>query len=579
MKFDLLKPLTALSLLIFLLLGYFHPITALTQDLGRHLLTGQIILKSKTVPNVNLYSYTFPDFPFINHHWLSEVIFALLYQWSGFVGLFVLMLVLITAAFGIQLKYVFSSVTALSLTISSLLYLRILFERTDLRPELFSFLLLSIFVTLLYRFRDRASPLLFLLIPLQLLWVNLHIYFVVGLIVIALFLLDTLIRQRKHLRAKPVKQLLTVFFLSSAASLINPNGLGGLLYPFRVFQNYGYTIEENQTVFLLQSLGFYKPSFPYFFTAVFLLFLSLAGSFKKTRPVDWFLAITFTVLGFMAVRNFPLFVFATFIPFSLYFTLLLQKAEKFLPLHPVLKRHQVSLSLFLISLLLAWQFFSYFKNKDIRYGVDPSAEQAVKFLQRENVRGPIFNNFDIGSFLIYKLYPRERVFVDGRPEAYPAGFFTKVYIPMQQDPKLFDEIVNKYGIRTIFYAHTDQTPWGDAFLRSIVALPNWQIVYLDEYAIILVKKTPENEALRQRLGMDRTTLRVSRSVDSFNANLQLASFFTKVGWLKEGEAYYLALLRDKPDFCPALALLTTLYQQKNNPAAVIYGQKYSLRCR
>ena len=36
-------------------------------------------LKSKThaIPSINLFSYTFPSFPFINHHWLSEVIFYL----------------------------------------------------------------------------------------------------------------------------------------------------------------------------------------------------------------------------------------------------------------------------------------------------------------------------------------------------------------------------------------------------------------------------------------------------------------------------------------------------------------------
>lgn len=572
------KPLSAVSLLLFLLLGYFRPITALTQDLGRHLLTGQLILQAHTVPKVNLYAYTFPDFPFINHHWLSEVAFALLYQWSGFIGLFILMLLLVIGAFGIQIKYVFSKATALSLSIAGLLYLRILFERTDLRPEVFSFFLLSVFVTLLYYFRGKTSPLLFLLVPLQLLWVNLHIYFAIGLVVIGLFFLDALITHRKNLIAQPVKQLVIVFLLSCAASFINPNGLDGLLYPLRVFQNYGYTIEENQTVFFLQALGFHKPSFPFFFSAVFLLFLSLIASYKKTRPVDWLLAVSFTILGVMAVRNFPLFVFATFIPFSLFFPLLVQRAEKLLPPIPFLKRYSAALSLAFIISLFTWQFFSYFKDKEIGYGVDPSAENAVRFLQKQNIKGPLFNNFDIGSFLIYKLYLSEWVFVDGRPEAYPADFFTKTYIPMQQNPKVFDEVANKYGIQTIFYAHTDQTPWGDAFLKSIVAHPDWRIVYLDEYAIILLRKTPENEPAIKRLGMDRSSLRVSLSTDSFNAHLRLASFFSKVGWDKEGEPHYLALLRYKPEFCPAIGLLTQMYQAEQNPAAEIYAQKYSLHC-
>jgi hypothetical protein len=59
----------------------------------------------------------------------------------------------------------------------------------------------------------------------------------------------------------------------------------------------------------------------------------------------------------------------------------------------------------------------------------------------KNLKGPIFNNFDIGSYLIFRLYNKSlpagrQVFVDGRPEAYPASFFQITYILMQQDPKL-----------------------------------------------------------------------------------------------------------------------------------------------
>jgi hypothetical protein len=186
MKSDLLiKYLAALGTLCLVFLGYFHAITALTQDLGRHLFTGELILKTLQIPHVNLYSYTFPDFPFINHHWLAEVVFALIYRFGGFAGLFLLMLLLLTAALTLQLKAVIPKVTSLALGLSGILYTGILLERTDLRPELFSFFLLSVFITLLYRYRQHATKSIFLLIPLQLLWVNMHIYFAVGLVVIS----------------------------------------------------------------------------------------------------------------------------------------------------------------------------------------------------------------------------------------------------------------------------------------------------------------------------------------------------------------------------------------------------------
>lgn len=574
----LIKFAAALGVLSLVVLGYFHPITALTQDLGRHLLTGNLILKTLAVPKVNLYSYTFPDFPFINHHWLSEVMFALINQCCGFVGLFVLMLFLVTAAFAVQVKAVFSKVTALSVGLSGILYIGILFERTDLRPELFSFFFLSVFVTMLYRYRQKPTNHIYLLIPLQLLWVNSHIYFAVGLVVVGLFLLDSFITNRKRLITSEVRRLCAVFLLCCTVSLLNPHGLTGLLYPLHVFRNYGYTIEENQTLFLLESLGFHKPSFPYFKIAVMLLFLSLSVNYKKTGPIDWLLGICFTVLGFMAIRNFPLFVFGTFIPFFLSFTALLKKAAVLIPPHKNVRTHTLLLTAVLLLSLFSWQAKGFAEKQPVGYGVIPGAEKAVDFLLKEHLPGPIFNNFDIGSYLIYRLYPNERVFVDGRPEAYPAAFLKQTYIPMQEDPHLFTRVASSAGIQTIFYTHTDQTPWGNTFLKTIVNDPEWVMVYLDDNSIILIKNSPDLQVLIERFGMKRESLRVIKTEETFQSNLRLASFFTKVGWLDEGLPYYLALLREKPDFCPALGLVTNLYQQKQDPGAMVYAQRYNQSC-
>jgi hypothetical protein len=57
---------------------------SLDQDLGRHLKLGEIIWQTKSIPKTNLFSYVTPDNPFINHHWLFEV---LAYLWNGILGL------------------------------------------------------------------------------------------------------------------------------------------------------------------------------------------------------------------------------------------------------------------------------------------------------------------------------------------------------------------------------------------------------------------------------------------------------------------------------------------------------------
>src|SRR3989338_8322910 len=68
--------------LIFILAGtlFFHNFTSVNVDIGRHIKLGEIIWQTKSIPNTNLFSFTAPDYPFVNHHWLSEVIFYGVYS-------------------------------------------------------------------------------------------------------------------------------------------------------------------------------------------------------------------------------------------------------------------------------------------------------------------------------------------------------------------------------------------------------------------------------------------------------------------------------------------------------------------
>ena len=75
------------------------PINLVNSDVGRHIKNGELILAGqKDVLYKNYYSFTFPDYPFINHHWLAGVIFYLVHFWFGFKGLSILYISLILAA-------------------------------------------------------------------------------------------------------------------------------------------------------------------------------------------------------------------------------------------------------------------------------------------------------------------------------------------------------------------------------------------------------------------------------------------------------------------------------------------------
>ncbi|MDP2585823.1 MAG: hypothetical protein Q8P29_03005, partial [Candidatus Levybacteria bacterium] len=420
-----MKIFVAFLLFSLLFIGFFHPITAITQDLGRHLLTGDIILKTLSVPKTNLFSYTYPNFPFINHHWLSEVFYAFSFQSSGFNGLLILNTALILLSFGLIIASAYKKVGAFALLFCSLLYLPILFERTDVRPESFSFLFLSLFIFILYKFREKFTKWILILPFIEFFWTNTHIYFPIGIAVVAIFLIDAIspailnlyqdIDPQKAPRPVKKKNIFILFFILIASTLLtlaNPNGLKGALYPFEVFQNYGYSIQENQNIFFLWNYS-HNPAILFFAVSVILLFLFLIICHKKTCPADWLISIFFSILALTAIRNFPLFFFATLIPFAKSFA----NINFSLP-----KNLNAVFFIFLLGLFVFETQQVYAKN-GFGLGEVTGAKEGVDFFLKNNLKGPIFNNFDIGSYLTYRLYPKEKVFIDGRPEAYPASFF------------------------------------------------------------------------------------------------------------------------------------------------------------
>lgn len=526
-----------LTFLVFsvLLTGFFHPITSFSQDLGRHLLLGKLIIQTQHVPEVNLLSYTYPAYPFLNHHYLSEVIFYLLYQTTGAGGLLITMTLIVILAFGLVYFYSLKKVHPIPLSLVTLLYLPVLFERTDIRPEMFSFLLLSIFMVLLYKYKESGGKWILWLVPLELLWVQLHISFIIGLIIIGLFLIDNLMTNRKNLFNSTTTTLILTLLGATLITIFNPNGISGALYPVRIFQNYGYMIEENQNIFFLENL-FNKPTIPFFKLSVLLLFLSLLSSLKHTKPIDWMLAFVFTFLGGNAVRSFPLFVFATFIPAATYFSRLFHTVKTIYSPPRAAISYLYGLFIFFILVLGTRQVINSTQTNGFGLGTTQGAEKAGDFYLSQHLRGPVFNNFDIGSYLAYRIYPNGRVFIDGRPEAYPASFFQSIYIPMQENPNLFVKLSRLYRFNTIFFAHTDQTPWAKTFLQSITKDRSWIPVYLDHTVLILVKNNSVNMPIIKTFGMQETNTRAQNTTGySKRELLQLLNFYLLVDNRKQAE--------------------------------------------
>ena len=128
----------------------------------------------------------------------------------------------------------------------------------------------------------------------------------------------------------------------------------------------------------------------------------------------------------------------------------------------------------------------------LSFGFMPSAEKAADFIQQAHLKGRIFNNYIVGNYLIYRLYPQEQVYVDARPEAYPASFFTD-YWNMMADQQFFNQQVQKYNINAIvFNVGYDDPARIRPFLLRVIADKNWVPVYADGMVTIFVRNNGVN---------------------------------------------------------------------------------------
>lgn len=568
-----LLTLSFLSLLIFI--EFFHPITSLSSDLGRHIKMGEIMWQTKQVVTTNLFSYTYPNFPFINHHWFSEVIFYLMQHTFGMNSLIILTTVCYASCFFLLYLYLRKKTSLFSLSVSFFLSIGILALRTDIRPEMFSMLFTTIFVIVLYRYREKYTHLIFILPFLEVLWVNLHIYFIIGPIIVGLFLLEAIIKRTLYTK-KLFFILAGVFICTCLATLINPHGLTGAVYPFQVFHNYGLSIAENLDIF---SLDLAHSIF--FFLSLLLFFASLLISIKQTKGIDWLLGIVFGILAITAVRNIALYAFVVIIPFSLALDQVIlplwQEAKQKLPY----AQTPIYSFLFLsILLTTAWYIPFPAKNSGIGLGFDYGPQYAGAFYLQNHLPGNVYNNFDMGSYLDYILYPKQQTFVDGRPEAFPTNFFTSVYLPSENNPTVFESITKQYNLNTIVWDITDYTPESANFLYNIVRNPQWKLVYLDEHSVILVKDIKQNSDVTHQYAMTESTIRISHPSHTMLGLQKSAAFFQEVGWDNALLKITKQMLTNNPNDCPTIrATIKAYLDLGQGNVADTYSQRYSLFCQ
>ncbi|MGA1795796.1 MAG: hypothetical protein ACMUIL_08040 [bacterium] len=455
-------------------------------DFGWHLKAGEYIVTNRSIPTQDIFSYIAGGNKWVDSHWLFQVVLFGWYVLGGATGVIFFRILLLTLTFLILLFTIYRE-EYLPLSILVCLFpLFISFQRFLLRPELFTFLFLALFLYCMEHFSEH--PRLFLvIIPLcQALWANMHGLHILGVVFVFLYLLGdgiqavlsghTSLIDPVPVTGREWKQRGLLLGLTAGALLANANGTEGILYPFRIFrelttkQTVFSRITELVSPFAMKHAWFPDPSIIY---KIFLV-ISILVILCRLRHVRFAHLLpfgAFLYLSVLAVRNMPLFaIVATPITIHNVFGILDFFAQG--RAGPVIFRPSVFAAasaclILLIGLLCAYVATNglYRRLQYLRaFGLGESdyyPAEAVEYLRDKDFEGNIFNSSDIGGYLIWKLYPRKQVSLDGRWEVY--GDFLNT-LQQLRNPYYFAQLTARYTIEVIVLHKRSweiqlMTPW------------------------------------------------------------------------------------------------------------------------
>ncbi len=236
-------------------------------DTWWHLASGRWIVKHGTIPGMDTLSWTVPDHPWINVQWLYDVIIYGIYRLGGPSLLVISSALCYTAAIAILLVNVRRHIGPIAAAVLCAWAVMISQERYEIRPEMISYLLLSVMIWLYATGRVPNSRRLWAVPVVMCLWANTHSLFVLGMVIIISQMAGVLITDLPILPSgwrRPVepavrKRILATGAVALAATLINPFFIRGATFPFKLMSR----ISGDNPVF--RSIGEFRRPFENYF--------------------------------------------------------------------------------------------------------------------------------------------------------------------------------------------------------------------------------------------------------------------------------------------------------------------------
>ena len=465
-------------------------------DTWWHLKAGQTTLESGHILQTDLFSHTRYGSRWINHSWLSQVVLYLLFDHFSYAGLGLWMGAVVMVAFifvYLQMEgdvFTRAFIVILAAATSAVVW--------SARPQLFSLLLTAVVAYLLYLFKWRGLNRLWLLPPLFVLWANLHAGYALGFMLLAAFIAGEVLNHFLALVSpgadpsvewKGIGLVILVSFLSALLLVLNPNTT-------RMWTYYLETVRIGALQDFIQE--WQSPNFHHLYTHPFIwtLLATLAAMGLSGRRVDGTdLAMVggFTYAALMAGRNFGPFALVAAPVLSRHVTATLTRwttAARERTWLNVSRRRVPTPALAavnwgLLALIVVLAGVKVYLPLRPAFNEQAQRESlpvgAVEWIQAHRPEGEMFNEYNWGGYLIWRLWPDYRVFVDGRTDLY-GDEFLRQYLSVRSGRPGFEETLAAYDVNLVLI-YPD-----DALAVQLACAGGWEEVYRDEVAAIWMRE-------------------------------------------------------------------------------------------
>ena len=481
-------------------------------DLGHFIKSGEVMLESKAILKHDVFTHTYHGLRYINSGWLSQVFFALCERMGG-LELFVLLkttLLLISIIIIYHLIWKMTEHYKISLAFIVFALLPG-FTNWNIRPQLFIIPIFAFFYSYLYRAKRMGNSSILLFALLMIVWANLHSSFSLGIILVGIFLVGEAIEKyhdRKALKDlvkdPGLQRLFVLLIILACVTLINPYGID-------IWKD----MWANASISQKRSVE-WKPTIMNDFAAYsFIISIVVSGiilkySQRRITITETILLLTFLFAGFKASRMILWWGIVSAPILAAHFCSIESVRERISRPKKTLEGSRIkeqgsqseseclplNILMVIFLVIIAISFLPWLRPyhpiKKVRTFISAKTNpvKIADFIDKESLKGNMYNDINWGSYLIWRLWPEYKVFADNRLHLVPEGIW-KDRSDVHHGLGNWERILDKYKISFVVLGKKDNK----RTIEFIKDSPNWENVYEDEVGAVFVRKA-EGEKLK-----------------------------------------------------------------------------------